>query len=439
MPRTPTRIPTATAVVVALGATFGTGLYAALAPAAGAAGGWLGAAILIAGLVAVGVVFSTAHLATARPAGPEVVVGDLPAPLVRLSDSARLVSRLAAAAAAAGVFGAYVLPSQPLPVAIVAVLAVVGVNAAGVRISRGSSTGLVVATLLVLTVVSYVGFFGTGPEVTAGAVAEGTPDEPVVGTLQMAIEPGPLGVLTAAAFVFFSYTGLSRVAELGGSLRDPKRAMRRAPVVAVAVTTLVLLVLGGALLHGLGASRLAESPTPLASLMDTGGSPALGVLVRIGAAAATAAALLGALSRAAATAARMSRAGTMPSSLGRSGPRDTPWVADLVLGAITVATTVLVGPLTAIAVSVAATLLHHALLHAAVLGLPARGPVTVVVAGAGGVACLALAATLPGAPLVAAAVVVVGVWALGAVHRRGGRPETGAGRAAPPDPEERAA
>nr|WP_255426672.1 amino acid permease [Pseudonocardia sp. C8] len=369
--------------------------------------------------------------------------------MLRLGAVARVISRTAAAAAAAGVFGAYVLPSQPLPVAVVAVLAVIGVNAAGIRVSPGASTGLVAATLLVLAVVAVVGLGPPGPDETGpssaaaaagAAVTEGagTPAEPVVGTLQAAVEPGPLGVLTAAAFVFFVYTGLARVAELGGSLRDPMRAIRRAPAAAVLITTVLVLVLSAALLSGLGAERLAGSATPLASLMDIGGSPAVGVLVRIAAAAATAAALLGALSRAAAGAARLARAGELPAFLGRGGPRGAPWVADLVLGGLTLALTVAAGPVTAIAVAVAAALLHHALLHLAVLRLPGRPATAAFVAGAGGTGCLILAGALPGWPLAATAVALVAGWVLCTVHARSAVDDGGADTG-PSDPEERAA
>ncbi|MEU6702054.1 hypothetical protein [Pseudonocardia sp. NPDC046786] len=453
MPRPPYRMPTATAVVVALAAMFGTGLYAALAPAAAVSGPWFPLGVLLAGLVALGVVASTAHLATARPAGPELVRDDLPAPAVRLGAVARLVSRAAAAAAAAGVFGAYVLPTQPLPVAVVAVLAVIAVNAAGVRVSPAASGGLVVGTLLVLALVAGVGLTtdapeGAGPssampaaELAGAAVADGagTPDDPVAGTLQAAVEPGPLGVLTAAAFAFFVYTGLSRVAELGGSLRDPMRAIRRAPAVAVLVTTGLLLALSMALLHGLGVERLAMSPTPLASLMDTGGSPALGVLVRIAAAAATAAALLGALSRAAGGASRLALDGELPGFLGRGGSRGTPWVADLLLGGLTLLVTLAVGPITAMAIAVGAALVHHTLLHAAVLRIPGRPATAAFVAGAGGTGCLVLVAALPLWPLLATAGALAAGWVLCALSARSAAVRGRQEAAGPADPEERAA
>lgn len=429
MPRPPYRIPTVTAVVVALSATFGTGLYAALGPAAASAGTWFPLGVLLAALLALGVVGSTAHLSLARPAGPELARGDLPAPALRLGAVARVTSRAAAGSAAALVFGAYVLPTQPVTIAVVAVLAVVAVNAFGVRISPGAARGLVVGTVLALTAAIVVGLRSAGAHAVlssampaaatgAGIDGAGAPGDPAVATLQAAIEPGPLGVLAAAGFVFLAFTGLSRVAELGGSLRDPVRAIRRAPALAVVITTVLLLLLSAALLRGLGASGLASASAPLAALMDTSSSAQVGVLVRVGAAAATVAALLGALSRAAAGAARLSREGELPAFLGRGGSRGTPWVADLTLGALTLAMTLLLSATTAIVVTVVAALVHHAVLHAAVLRLPGRPVRAAVVAVAGGVGCLAVAASMPPWPLAATAGALAAGWALCAVTAR---------------------
>ncbi|MDQ4116530.1 MAG: amino acid permease, partial [Actinomycetota bacterium] len=174
----------------------------------------------------------------------------------------------------------------------------------------------------------------------------------------------------------------------------------------------IFLGVTGALLNGLGAERLAESSTPLASLIDNGGSPALGVLVRIGAAVATASALLGVLSRASRTGSTMAQAGDLPRWIGRTGPRGTPWVADLVGGAATVVVTVLVGPVTALAVSACALLAYYALLHGAVLRLPRRSRRTTAVAVVGIVACLAPAVMLPPWAVSATAVLLVGGWLL---------------------------
>lgn len=415
---------TASAVAVALAAMLGTGLYAAFAPAAASAGTWLPLAVVIAGLVALCNVSSIADLAAARPGGGGLVPTDLPAGGIRLAGVSRLVARAAAAAAAAGVFGAYVLPSQPLPVAIVAVLVVIGLNSAGMRISVPASRGLVAGAVGVLLLVTIAGLIPSGSPAAASlesAAAAGESAELPVATLQAAVPGGVFGVLGAAGFVFFAFAGTSRVAELGGALRDPRRTVRRASTIAVLAAGVIFLAVTGALLHGLGVERLAASPTPLASLIDTGGSPALGVLVRVGAAVATGSALLAVLSRGAEGAARMARDGDLPRIFGRTGSIGTPWVADLAGGLLAVLVTVLVGPVTALAVSACAVLAHYALLHGAALRLPGRSRRTLVVGVVGIPACLLLAGSLPAwAVGTTAAALVIG-WVLSTLVARHNR------------------
>ncbi|WP_130291203.1 APC family permease [Pseudonocardia sediminis] len=416
---------TATAVVVALAAMLGTGLYAAFAPAAAAAGPWLPLAVLLALVVALCNVSAIADLTAARPGGGGLVPTDLPPAAGRLAGVARLVARGAAAAAAAGVFGAYVLPSQPVPVAILAVLVVIGLNAAGVRISVSACRGLVAGAAVVLLMVTIVGAFPSGPSGPSAALesaaAAGTSAELPVATLQAAVPGSAFGVLTAAAFVFFAFAGTSRVAELGGSLRDPLRTVRRASTIAVVIAGVIFLAVSGALLNGLGVDRLSTSPTPLASLIDTGGSPALGVLVRVGAAVATGSALLAVLSRGSQNAARMARDGELPRFLARTGSRGTPWVSDLLGGLLVVLVTVLVGPVTALAVSACAVLVHYALLHGAALRLPGRSVRTLVVGVVGGVLCLVLAVSLPTWAPASTAVLLVAGWLLSTLVARTSR------------------
>ena len=171
--------------------------------------------------------------------------------------------------------------------------------------------------------------------------------------------------------------------------------------------------------------RLAQSSTPLASLIDNGGSPALGVLVRIGAAVATASALLGVLSRASGTGSAMAQAGDLPRWIGRTGSRGTPWVADLAGGAATVVVTVLVGPVTALAVSACAVLVYYALLHTALLRLPRRSRRTTVVAATGVLACAVLAVAVPVWALLATGVLLAAGWVVSTWSARMRRDDDG--------------
>ena len=83
--------------------------------------------------------------------------------------------------------------------------------------------------------------------------------------------------------------------------------------------------------------------------------------------------------------------------------------------------TVLVGPITALAVSACAVLVHYALLHVAALRLRGRSRRTLVVAVAGGLLCLVLAASLPTWALSSTAVLLVGGWLLSTLLARSRR------------------
>jgi basic amino acid/polyamine antiporter, APA family len=174
-----------------------------------------------------------------------------------------------------------------------------------------------------------------------------------------------------------------------------------------------------ALLAGLGAEWLATAPAPLVALVDTGGAPALGVLVRVGAAVACGSALLAVLAGGSRTAAAMADRGELPRALGVLGPGGTPWRADVVGGLAAVVVVVLAGPVGALAVAACALLLHYTLVGLAALMLPAdRRSWPVWMFAAGAVLCLLLALLLPVRELIATAAVLGVLWGLATLHAR---------------------
>src|SRR3954469_13750876 len=139
------RLGTADAVVLGLSAMLGTGGFAVWAPAAAAAGPWLLLSVLLAAVVAACNAASSADLAVvAHPgsSGGYAYGYERLCPAAgRLAGVAFVVGKISSAAAAAGVFGGYVLPSAPLVAAIPAVLVVSALNSAGVRwTARGAYT-----------------------------------------------------------------------------------------------------------------------------------------------------------------------------------------------------------------------------------------------------------------------------------------------------------
>ncbi|MFC4950861.1 APC family permease [Pseudonocardia sp. GCM10023141] len=386
------RLSTTDAVVLGLAAMLGAGVFAVWGPAAAAAGAWLLLAVALAGIVAACNAASTSDLAVAHPeSGGGFVYGreQLCPGVGRLAGVAFLVGKSASAAAAAGVFGSYVLPSDPVPAGLAAVAVATVLNSAGVRWTARGAYALVGGTIAVLLVVVGAGLLGTSAVVVPSAAQ---PVQPVVITH----DGGPLGVLTATGLLFFAFAGYARIATLGEEVRNPARTLRRAIGIALGITFTIYVLVAIALLVGLGPARLASETAPLVVLVDAGTAPALGVLVRVGAAVAAGSALLTVLVGLSRTTLAMARRGELPRPLATIGSRGTPWRADVLGGLVAIGVSVLAGPAAAIALSACSLLVYYAVINLAALRLPAamrRWPAWTAVLGL--VMCVGLAVLLP--------------------------------------------
>lgn len=404
------RLGTADATVLGLAAMLGTGVFAVWGPAAAAAGPWLPLAVLLAGLVAVCNAASSADLAVRYPeSGGGYVYGHerINPGAGRLAGVAFLIGKLSSAAAAAGVFGQYVLPSAPMVAAIPAVLVVTVLNSVGVRWTARGAYSLVGGTLVVLLVVVFIGYC---VPVTAPAPVAPAAD-PSSG--------GVLGVLTAAGLVFFAFAGYARIATLAGEVIEPGRTIRRAIAIALGIALVTYLLVATALLIGLGPERLAMESTPLVVLVDGAGANALGVLIRVGAAVAAGSALLSVLVGVSRTAAAMARRGDLPDALGRIGPRGTPWRADAIAGLITVVVAMLAGPAASIALSACSVLVYYAVVNLSAVRLPAADRTWPAwVSAVGLLLCVGLALLLPLPQVLTTAAALVLAWSAVTVRRR---------------------
>jgi APA family basic amino acid/polyamine antiporter len=410
------RLGTAEATVLGLAAMLGTGVFAVWAPAAAAAGPWLLLAVVLAGVVAACNAASTADLAVAHPeSGGGYVYGRarLSPGAGRVAGVAFLIGKTASAAAAAGVFGAYVLPSQPLPAAAMVIVAVTVLNTAGVRWTSRGAYALVGGTLAVLLVVVAIGLLGPEP---AAVSAAATPDVEPVPT-----RGGVLGVLTAAGLVFFAFAGYARIATLAEEVRDPHRTLRRAIALALGIALMTYLLVAAALLAALGTDRLATEAAPLVAVVDGGDVSALGVLVRAGAAVAAGSALLSVLVGVSRTALAMARRGELPRGLAVISSRGTPCRADIAGGLIAIGVAALAGPVAAIALSACSVLVYYAVINLAALRLPAeQRSWPRWTSGLGLLLCVGLAALLPMQQVVTTAVALAVGWVLCTVLGRSG-------------------
>ncbi|MET0423432.1 MAG: amino acid permease, partial [Actinoplanes sp.] len=310
------RLGTADAVLVGLGAMLGAGVFASFGPAARSAGGWLPAALALAGFVAYANATSSARLAAVHPeSGGTYVYGrERLGPFWGyLAGWTFVVGKTASCAAMALTFAAYAAPGLARPAGVAAVLALTALNWFGVQRSAAASRVIVAGVLAVLAAVlaasasgPHVPGLGLGGEFRAG------------------------GVLEAAGLLFFAFAGYARIATLGEEVRDPARTIPRAVRIALAVVLVVYTALAFAVLAALGPDRLAASAAPLADA-----APGLGPWVRAGAAVAALGALLALILGVSRTGLAMARDGHLPRALAAVHPRHgVPHRAELAVGLV---------------------------------------------------------------------------------------------------------
>ena len=397
------RLGTGDAVVLGLGSMLGAGVFSAFAPAAAAAGTGLLLGLAVAAVVALCNATSSAQLAAQHPlSGGTYVYGreQLGPWWGFVAGWSFVLGKSASCAAMALVFAAHTAPDGlERPVAVLAVLALAGVNLAGVTRTAGVTRVLLVVVLTALGVVVAAALLGG--QADAGRLASW--DDPV---------GGGYGVLQSAGLLFFAFAGYARIATLGEEVRDPARTIPRAVVSALAVAAAVYAAVAVALLAVLEPAQLARSSAPLVDAVEAGSLDALAPVVRAGAAAGALGALLGLLAGVGRTVLAMSRGDDLPGWLGRVSPRTSvPHTAEVAL-ALAVSGLVLTVDLRgALGFSSFGVLLYYVVANLAALtqtGGHRRYPRALQVLGAGG--CAVLIITLPPASVLAGlAVLALGV------------------------------
>ncbi|GAA1978600.1 APC family permease [Isoptericola halotolerans] len=407
------RLGTKDAVAIGLGSMVGAGVFAAFGPAAAAvlpAGtGWaLLAALALAALVAYANATSSAQLAAQYPvAGGTYVYGRerLGHWWGYLAGWGFVIGKTASCAAMALTFAAYAAPAGwERPVAALAVVALAAVNYRGVTRTARLTRWIVTVVLLALATWTAVVWSGS-PGLLPGAGSDGSLADGGWTALY--------GVLQGAGLLFFAFAGYARIATMGEEVRDPRRTIPRAILLALAGAVVVYTLVAVTLLGALGLDGIAGTTAPLAAAVD--GSDWAGVVVRIGAAAASLGALLALVAGIGRTSLAMAREGDLPRWLAAVHPRfRVPHRAEVALAAVVVVLVLTVDLRGAIGFSSVGVLLYYAVANASAFTQTAEHrlfPRVLQVFGL--VACLVLVATLP----VAAVLSGLGVLAVGLVLR----------------------
>ncbi|MDQ3709213.1 MAG: APC family permease [Actinomycetota bacterium] len=363
----------------------GAGVFAAVGPAAAAAGAGLLAGLVVAGAVAYCNAASSAQLAAVYPqSGGTYVYGRrrLGRFWGYLAGWGFVVGKTASCAAMALTFGAYAAPVLARPLGVVAVTALTTVNHLGVRKSTAVTRVLVAVVLVSLAAVVVAALFG---------------GQASLGRLALPTDLSPSAVLQAAGLLFFAFAGYARVATLGEEVVDPARTIPRAVPLALGITLVVYATVAVAALAAVGPSVLASAEAPLAEAASHGTLAALAPAVRVGGTVASLSVLLSLLVGVSRTVFAMASTAELPRTLAAvHGRTRVPHRAQLAVAAA-VCVLVLVADLRhAIGFSSFAVLVYYGIANAAAWTLPAdqrRWPRALSAAGLAG--CAALAFSLP--------------------------------------------
>lgn len=380
------RLSTFDATVIGLGSMIGAGVFAAFAPAAQAAGAGLLIGLVIAAIVAWCNASSSAQLAAVYPvAGGTYVYGR-----ERLgpwwgffAGWSFVVGKTASCAAMALICAAYIAPagSEKL-VAVLAVVVVTAINLGG--ISRTAAATRVIVTIVVVVLIGVL------------IVAAGSTDRPVVQPVVFTA-PDAYGILQSAGILFFAFAGYARIATLGEEVRNPRRAIPRAILTALAIATLLYAAVGVTLLSTLGPDRLATARAPISELLAAAGWGTASAIVAVTAALASLGALLALTAGIGRTTLAMARTHDLPRWFAGIHPRfAVPHRAELVVAALVIGIVIVADIRGAIAFSSFGVLLYYFVANIAAFTLPAaqrRVPRAVNILGAS--ACLLLVATVP--------------------------------------------
>ncbi len=392
-PQLERRLGLTDAVIIGLGSMFGAGVFAALAPAASAAGTGLLIGLAAAAVVAYCNALSSARCAARFPeSGGTYVYGRK-----RLGDFwgylagwAFITGKTASCAAMALTVGFYAWPGQAHAVALGAVLALTAINYTGIHKSAVVTRIIVAVVLMVLTAVAVIGL---------------TSDSAHLDRLEIGSDVSAYGVLQAAGLLFFAFAGYARIATLGEEVRDPARIIPRAISFALSVTLIFYAVAAIAALAVLGNHGLAHATSPLSDVARITGTPGLEPLVRVGAVVAALGSLLSLLLGVSRTTFAMARDHHLPHHFSVVHPKTkVPYRAELALGIVVAVVAALSDIRAVIGFSSFAVLVYYCLANASALTLGNKTIPTL-----GFIGCLVLACALPlSSVLVGAAVLLAG-------------------------------
>ena len=386
MPKTALRL--SGAVAIGLASMLGAGVFVVFRDSYAIAQGQIFIALALAALVASLNASSIYRLAkeVERPGGvyaySRVYLNDS---LSFASGFAFVFGKIGSIGAIALVFQEYVLPEQKFWPAALAICTLALINILGIN-----RTALVAGVLATVTISFLIYVIAQGGQTSLN--------------LAPALDAAPVSwfaILQAASILFFAFAGYARVATLGNEVRNPKRNIPLAIVIALTAVIALYVLLEVVLLGDLG-KALATAATPLAKVS---GLPLIATLVAAAASLGSMLALLAGVSR---TAAVMSEDRELPKAFALRNRFGSPWLAEVVIAAGAISLSAVGDLRWVIGFSSFSVLFYYSVGHLSALRQGKPSVTQRIVAVAGLLLCAALAVSVPGPALPISAAIVAG-------------------------------
>jgi APA family basic amino acid/polyamine antiporter len=342
---------------IGIGAIIGAGIFVVTGIGASLAGPALLVSLLISAGIAAFTALSFAELSVLIPkeGGGYEFAHELISPFAGfITGWLWLLSNVVVGAVVSLGFAHYFALFFPIPVHITAVIAciiIITINYLGARELGVVNNALVVFKLFILACFVVFGIRAIN-----------------LGNITSSFLPhGSIGVLQGAAFMFFAFAGFARITVIGEEVKDPKKTIPRAILLALGVSTIIYLLVSYTAIGLVGYQALANSGSPLADAAHAEGNTML-LLISLGALAATFSVLLTTLLGTSRVSFAMARNKDLPKFFNKLHPkRSIPYVAILIFGIIMTLFAAFTDLTSAVAIANFASLFYYAIANYAAL------------------------------------------------------------------------
>jgi amino acid transporter len=263
-------LPLTTVVAISIGGMLGSGIFVLPGIAAMKTGPSIWLAYLLAGMCVLPAVFSKSELATAMPTsgGTYVYIERAFGPAMGTITGLGLwLSLLLKSSFALVGFGAYlyIFAAVPLKATALAFLGIVILlNILGVKKVGNVQLIVVAISLVSLALILLFGLPAVDPEY-----------------MEPAFTKGSGGLISAAAFVFISYAGVTKVAAIAEEIKNPGRNLPLAMMLSFGIVMTIYVLIAYTLVGNIPIEELGTDLRPIYTLVDHLGGHVLGLLAAV--------------------------------------------------------------------------------------------------------------------------------------------------------------